>query len=421
MANDRWRSAPGVLKQLETEPYRFDFYQAVKIFERAALLAREAAAAEGKRPPPFSSVGEGVYPEREAVRFESSVGHGFAASSIQDVSPPATPEQAHTMLVNFLGLAGHNGPLPAPYVELIAERAARHDDAPRAFLDIFNHRLVSLMARIRRKHRFTLDPRPPGENPFAEYLHSLFGMGTAGLRGQMDFPDRALLHYTGLLAAQPRSAWGLEAVIADYFKIPVRVAQFQGAWYPVAEDETTRLGRSGRSQRLGRSAMLGRRTWSEDWRFELILGPLPAARFASLLPSGSGSRALCALTRFYVGTEFDFDVRLILERADVPHLSLRYPRIASAAGEGQTTGPVAPEPEQPEQSLVPPEGPRLGWTSFLGRRSAPADVEVFIAGRRDDQIGTEADRWVARGVCRYPGSLSHACAESPTLCAGPTP
>jgi type VI secretion system protein ImpH len=318
-ATDR-RTTPAVIDSLFAEPYRFDFYQAVKLLEWIC--------------PDAPTVGSGIHPRWEAVNFQANPGQAFPASSIQDLQPPARPGEPAVMTVNFLRLIGVNGPLPAPFSELVIERAARHDDGLRDFLDIFHHRLVSLQLRARRKHRLTLDRLPPHLTPFARYLFCLFGLGTQGLQNRLPAPDRALLPYAGILAHQPRSQGGLEKLLAHYFGVPVRCQPLQGAWYALAEDETTLLGKC--NQGLGQGVVLGQRIWRQDWCFELRLGPLSWQQFCELLPTGSGFKALCGLTRFYVGWGQDFTFRLL------------------------------PRPEEiPPARLGILDGSRLGWTAFL--------------------------------------------------------
>src|SRR5204863_2065195 len=142
-----------------------------------------------------------------------------------------THEPPPEMTVNFLGLAGGLGALENPTTELIMQRASLQDEALKDFLDIFNHRLVSLLYRIRKHHRVALGVSTPGEDQISSYLYSLIGMGTGHLRGRMRLRDRSLLYYTAILAQQPRSMSGLEQMLADYFEVGIKGHQFVGAWH----------------------------------------------------------------------------------------------------------------------------------------------------------------------------------------------
>lgn len=343
MATGRGRRRAPVIERLREEPYRFEFAQAVRILE---LMRPDAPA-----------VGTGSVPEREAVRFSSTIHSGFPASELDRVDFEPGSNRPARLSVNFLGLAGHQGPLPEPFVSLVQRRSIQKDNGLRDFLDLFNHRLISLLTRIKRKHSPVLDPRPPHETHFARYLAATMGMGTGGLSNRLGVPDRALLYYAGLMSNRPRPLSALLVMLRHYLNAPVSCRPFRGAWYRLAEDQITVLGRYGRNQRLGRGAVLGSRVWGQDWCFELSIGPVGWRLFRDLLPDGRGHRPLLALIRLHVGHEFDCDIRLRLKRDDVPQSRL-------VRGD---------------------EAPRLGWTSFLTTRPVQTD---------DDQVILRA-RWQA--------------------------
>jgi type VI secretion system protein ImpH len=348
MAAEGWRKNNPVSEWLYAEGPRFDFFQAVRLLELAH--------------PPEASVGAGVEPSKEAVRFRSAVRLDFPADDIASVTRPecplkhagcTLPPERHlpvpVMSVNFMGLAGEHGPLPKPFTELILGRLWQKDTALRDFLDIFNHRLVSLLYRIRKLHRFGLDARPPGEERIAGYVYAALGLGTPALRDQIH--DRPLLNYAGLLAQQPRSMVGLERMLSDYFGVGVEGEQFKGRWVPLERGQWTSIGRRGQNNRLGEDAVVGTRVWDQQGAFELRLGPLTLEQLRDFLPVGWGFGPLCELVRFYVGDDLDYSFRLVL-----------------AAGEVR------------ESKLGKAEGARLGWTSWLGSgRAARADEQVTIS------------------------------------------
>src|SRR5262249_36542598 len=155
------------------------------------------------------------------------------------------------MTVAFLGLTGPSGVLPRHYTELLLrmEREANGSEkrALRAWLDLFNHRLISLFYRAWEKYRFYVAyerGEHAGREPdaFTQVLFSLAGLGVPKLRGRLRvvtpegpgertvarIDDLALLHYSGYLAQRPRCATSLEALLGDYFGLAVRVEQFRG-------------------------------------------------------------------------------------------------------------------------------------------------------------------------------------------------
>lgn len=317
--NFGWGKQSAVEDWLFAEGHRFDFFQAVRLLEIIHTLSGER----------LLSPGQSADPTKEIVHFRSAVKLDFPSSDVahvkrrKDLPTREQPKAPAEMSVNFLGLAGCLGALDLPSAELVLQRASHNDKALRDFLDIFNHRLVSLLYRIRKHHRVGLGSATPGEDQIARYLYSLIGMGTPRLQGRMHIRDRALLYYAGILAQQPRSMAGLERILTDYFQVNVKTTQFVGKWCELEEDQWTKIGESGTNQRLGRdTCVLGTRVWDQHARFEIELGPLSLEDFESFLPTEWRFGVLCDLVRFYVKDEFEFNVRLVLKADEIPNVAL---------------------------------------------------------------------------------------------------
>jgi type VI secretion system protein ImpH len=312
MAAFGWREQESLEKWLFAEPWKFDFFQAVRLLERLK--------------PDAMPLAEGSDPGFEAVRFIARVGLEFSSSEIQDLRPAPGSGDAPLMTVNFMGLAGLQGPLPRADTERILERLRQKDTAFRDFLDIFNHRLVSLTVRARKAHLPALSSHEPHRTPLANYLRSFFGAGLQSLQNRMHVSERLLLHYTGILSQRPRSASGLERMLADYFRVPVKIVQMVGHWRELEPEQCSRIGLAGQNQELG-SATLGKRYWDQQARIQVELGPLHFPMFEELLPCGKGYRPLCELTRFYVGSEYQFSFRLVLAAKEIPPARLGQARL----------------------------------------------------------------------------------------------
>jgi type VI secretion system protein ImpH len=340
MAAYGWRESRSVAEGLFAEGHRFAFVQAVRLLEDLYLR-------EGRTAP-----GEGAEPDREVVRFRHGVRLDFPATDVDEVVFPSTDAPAE-MTVNVLGLAGALGPLPPPVTELVVERTFRKDTALRDFLDIFNHRLISILYRARKKYRPALDPQAPDRGRVASVLNAFLGLATPHLLGRTALRDRALLPYTGLFSDRYRSIVGLVRLVEDYFAVAAAVVPFRGRWHDLEDDDVTRIGTAGRNQILGQGAVLGRRIWDEEAAIEVQLGPLSLDRFMSFLPNGRTHSALVAAVRFYLREEVGFHVRLTLDAGEVPEL-----RIGQA------------------------EGAYLGWTTWLKTRPfSKDDSQVRLAGR----------------------------------------
>jgi type VI secretion system protein ImpH len=344
MGSKGWRSRDSVIRLLETDPGRFDFYQAVRILERAS---RHAA--------PVASVSNAA---QEAVRFRSSLSSAFPSSDLAAFTPATAPDRMPVLSVNFVGLAGGFGPLPAPITQALQARRRHGDQAAVDFLDMFQHRLIGLMMRGRRAYRPSLQIGAPHQTEFARYLLALLGLGTDGLtvttgrrpKPRLDGLERSLLHLTGLLNQRPISLHAIERLLAQHFGVAVRGIPLQGRWQALEAADVSVIGRGGRNNRLGQ-AVLGRRIWEPAAGITLEFGPLDLARFKSLLPGGDAHQPLRRLLGYGLGGAVAVDARLLLTPPEVP--SARLGRQAGTA---------------------------LGWTSWLGQRrnAQPAPVTLRL-------------------------------------------
>ena len=308
MASNGRQSAPSLADQLFTEGYAFEFHQAIKILEMMY--------------PDALPLGHGVSPAQEAISLKSRVLFSYPPSDIYEISQGYSNDNTSIssviMKVNFLGIAGANGPLPLPYSERIFERFKASDPVATDFLDIFNHRLLSILHRIRRKHWVGLDSRYADKTHFAQVVYSFIGLGTKHLQNRMPFRNRNLLFYAGLFWQQPKSHEGLRIILSHYFNFPVNVVPFKGEWEKIETSQVSRIGSKGQFNCLGQDAMLGERTWNATQKMMICIGPLTRGQFHSFLPKEKNNyQKFCELVQFYLGIQQKFEINLIVRAPDV--------------------------------------------------------------------------------------------------------
>jgi type VI secretion system protein ImpH len=332
MATEGWGNSGPVARELIDRPEKFEFFQAVR-------LARMIWAGR-------ADVGTEADPGEEVLRFRSDVSLVFPRSDLVELEPPTEGRPMAVARVAFLGAAtpASFGSLPLRYATALQELAAARNDALRDFLDLFNHRFVSLFYRAWEKYRFAVRFEHGEHSFFEDALFALVGMGTPGLRGRLPFGDHALLHRAGLLALAPVPSVALCSLVESYFGVPVRVEQFEPRWYALDPEEQTTLGRANSS--LGQDTVVGSSVRLCQHRFRIALGPLPWDVYERHLPAGSAYPASVELVRFATSEELEFDLQLVLRREDVPPLVL---------GEGGA------------------RRTRLGWTTWIGGGPAERD------------------------------------------------
>lgn len=294
---------------LEREPYCVQFFQAVRLMERLY--------------PERNPVGLFVAPSTEVVQFSSVPTLAFPASEIQDLH--GGKDGQAKMFVNFMGLSAAVGALPHAYTEFLLERVRAKDRGPGEFFDIFNHRMVSLFYRAWQKYRFYIayERTGAGDDVISGRLMDMIGLGTKGLTHRMEIADDACLFYAGLLSQRRPTAQGLKQLLSDYFDVPVSVEQFTGCWRRLPQNNLTFLRDTGAfCERLGMGTIVGDEAWDQHGTVTIRLGPMSFERYRDFLPGARASVELHAWLRLYSSREFDFVVRLVLERDEVPRIRL---------------------------------------------------------------------------------------------------
>ena len=297
--------------RLFDEPWCFQFFQAVRLLERMQ--------------PGRSPVGRYANPGDEAVRFRAHPTLAFPASQIagledRESGPPV-------MDINFFGLVGPIGALPTFMTELVIARNRARDHTLAAFLDIFNHRLTSFFYQAWEKYHFPVAYERDQDDAVTSALMSLAGFGLPTLRNRQSVSDGAFIYYGGIYGLAPRSAAALEAVVGDYFDVPVEIVPFIGAWRSLEVDDQCQFddGPVDESTMLGLGAVVGDEVWDQQSRVRIRLGPLSSERYSEFLPTGTAWKQLQDLTRTFYGNDLEFEVQLILKRDDVPTLELLNP------------------------------------------------------------------------------------------------
>jgi type VI secretion system protein ImpH len=347
MATEGRRAAAPLKEELLEHVERFEFVQAVRLL---------AQLYPGRAP-----VGGDADPSEELVRFVGDVSAVFPAGDIAEMEPPSDEEPGR-LTVRFMGVAtpGSFGSLSRRYAEEIRALARERNTALRDFLDLFNHRLISLFYRACERHRPAILCERGRDNELERALAAVLGLGTGGLADRLAISDRALFSRGGLLSMRPMPSAALEGVLESAFGVPAQVLQFRAARYRIEPEEENRLGRVNST--LGRDLVLGSEVTLMDARFRVRLGPLRVARDQTLLPDQAGFRQLVDLVRLATRGELEFDVQMALLPEEVP---------AARLG-----GPALP-------------GAQLGYTSWLGGRSRKRVAEDAVFSPRSGRAPAE--------------------------------
>lgn len=322
-----------VIAKLVGEPSKFKFFQAVRLIERAAIFRSalgdsKLTSLQAKNPP-----GKFVPPSSEILKFNHQVNFAFQETEIKKVSSKtaADPNSQWNMSTSFIGLNGSSGVLPYHYTELLLQRLKQKDESLLHFVNIFNHRTISLFYQAGIKYNPALDyerkklysQNQLQKDTTTSALLALVGLGTKGLNNRSNLKDETLIYYGGLFSQSVRNTTSLKQILEDYFSIPVKIEEFIGEWQELLPDLRTRLASKklpkGQNCRLGKSAMLGGKGWFAQGKIRIVLGPLNRQQFDRFAPGTTGLKALNELVRLYLGMEHAYEFVIDVKRSDIPN------------------------------------------------------------------------------------------------------
>ncbi|OAN11067.1 hypothetical protein A3K86_19025 [Photobacterium jeanii] len=260
-------------------------------------------------------IGTDAFVDDEPVRFVTSQHLGFAAKEV-DVQQS---DQGKTVVeVSSMGLTGVSGVLPRHYSEMILQRAKKKDYAFRDFLDLFNHRLISLHYKAWEKYQFPV-----------HYQRHLWGeentLHTAlkALTGAKQIGD---IYWGGLLAKTVRSSASLKAILAETLQCEVEIEEFVGRWVPLQESEQTMLGTSfdpeGQHAQLGNSTVLGTKVWDVNAAIRVVLRVNNPDLAGDLIHKGKRIQQLDHLAKHFVPQSTQVNWQLQTQYRDLPQACL---------------------------------------------------------------------------------------------------
>ena len=367
----------GVVERLLDEPYRFQFFQAVRVvdswFSREGGGEREVDGGRGdhsedrgenasESPGPIS--GWASARVTRSVAFSNSLAVTFPPSELERAVPYDEAGAALTepnarraalaarqvsrveLTPAFFGLLGGQGTLPLHYTEQLVGRAyLQRDHAAREFFDVFSNRATALFYAAWKKYRLPIHYELDRDERYLPLLLSLAGVHDAATRSAMQVGhgaliDEAVAGYALPARHRPMSSAYLASGLANYFGVPVSVEQFAGRWYAVPQERMTVLG--GANATLGATALAGERVWQRDMRARIVIGPLTKREYEAFLPGEARAVALERMLMLLAGSTIEYEVSLVLARAEVS---------ASCLGAGA----------------------RLGYDAFLCTREAERD------------------------------------------------
>ena len=332
MARTRRKTTHSLVNLLEQEPFRFQLFQALRIlwFRWARSRPADRQITEG--------IGGDLEPAQEVARLRGMLGQEFPTfevGSFHMAPESGMPE----MGVAVMGLYGAMGVLPNHDKQRLVD-GRRDSRNERDFLDLFNHRVLSLFFRAWAKNwlpiqyerthgRFVAgaeSDRGTERDAITESLYCLAGIGIGGLRSRLAVPSSHFAFHAGHFSRSPKNASALRQMLRALCGVRVSIRECVPCWLEL--DEASRSEMAGPHRPLGQNAelgggfVIGTRIRDIASKFRVELGPLDYPELIAFSPLGDSFRQLVEFTRAYVGPSLDFDVLLELRAKEIPGFEL---------------------------------------------------------------------------------------------------
>ena len=259
--------------------------------------------------PDLLKIGPGHDPENEIARFRATRSLSFGASDVASIDYDADADR-YDLRVNFFGLYGPASPLP-PYV---TERIIERDESPSAvedLLDLFNHRLITLLFEIWRKSRHFVRYEGHGLDATSQCMLALCGF-PVDERDSLGNVDRAaILPHIGLMSHYANSPDAISSMLSIFFQVPFEIIEFVTRTVDIPADALMELGIG--NTRLGDDMVLGEEVEDDLGKFRLRLGPAPYDKLVEFLPRGEQHATLVDILSMIVRDPIDWDLEFQYE------------------------------------------------------------------------------------------------------------
>ncbi|MGL5386777.1 MAG: type VI secretion system baseplate subunit TssG [Serratia sp. (in: enterobacteria)] len=334
--------ADGAPGELALDVSRYNFYQLVELLNQMAVAWQKSPGS--------------IRPADEAIRFKSTASLAFPTRDV--IALEQSVRGQFELEVSFLGLHGSQSPLPGYYLDSLAWEDAQNENRLTDFLNVFNHRLLTLLHQIWRKYRYYICFDEGGNDEVSQRMFALVGLSNDVIRKKLRIHHGKMLAYAGLLANPGRAPEVISNLVAHCFNLTdVKLENWQMRKVSIAPDQQNRLGSRVRvngqkyqkKSVLGVNFSLGSQVADRSGKYLLCINQLTREQFLSFLPNGANYESLVMFVAFVMRDQFSWDLRLGL-------------------AEEQVSGMI----------LGTKQNNLLGWTSFLGLPEQQPHVTISV-------------------------------------------
>lgn len=297
MASQTGEQTPDIKNRLVTHGQRFSFIQAFRLL--CFFIQKDTGSGLDKND---------IF---KKIRTRPELSLDFPESDIISIEKISKDPSQCLITVTFLGLYGSSSPLPTFYTESLLHEQAEDKSVTRDFIDIINSPIYVNLFKVWGKYRLFFKIAEQYDPEVLHKLYCLLGLESEKLQKQVE-DSYGLMRYIGLFTQFPRSAEGLQSLLADSLKEPsIRIRQCVKRLAEIPQDQRFVLGFSG--NKLGENSYLGSEIIDKIGKFEIQIGTVNSESFHRFLPDKPAFGKLCNLVRFYLNQPLIWDLKLRLD------------------------------------------------------------------------------------------------------------
>lgn len=267
--------------------------------------------------------------ERITFRHNSSLGIGSG-----DIAKIEHNGDTVVVQANPLGLSGEASPLPQFMFESLAIDDPDQERA-REYLDIFHHRLYSLLFRglneLHLEHQTTNDPT----SNWLDRLTCLLGIDLPQRETLQHLDRRTLLRLAPVLSGRTKSKRSIEQGVnhllepflidAQGNRAVATIHDFEGTKSQIEEQELLKLGK--KNHQLGQKALIGLRVKHRAAKARIKITPLHPSQQENFEPGAIAYNQLGEFLALCTQTPIDYDLDLRVKYRSKDHCTLGRSRL----------------------------------------------------------------------------------------------
>ena len=268
--------------------------------------------------PDLPRLGKAVRPTQENVRFGQTPYLHFPPTEVAEIRPGNGSAEA-LIMTYFFGLLGVNGPMPLEFTDYVFQRSHNYyDQTWRRFLDIINHRFLTLFYRAWAENEQAVSFDRADDDKITDIIRALAGTPSDMLPANRIFPYLTA-NYASHFGRCIKNHSSLQEILSNVMKVDLKVRDFVVSSYNIPKNVRCRLGNRETSV-LGKNIQLGRSYMSATREFEIEVGPVVFAESNKWMPGTKGFELINRIVTAYLDRPLEYSLTFIVIGKTVPQV-----------------------------------------------------------------------------------------------------